>query len=268
MRQLPIESVGIWKRAFDARPDGHDEERARLRTCLLRFRERVGHLVSFIPADMKHYTVHDLSHLDALWETADLIAGESFVLNPAEAFVFGGAVLLHDAGMSVAAYKSGLQEIEAMPEWADAFAAALRQLTENSNDRREASYHETAEVLAITDTLRMLHARKAEELALQAWSYPNSSSEQHYLCEDSDLRSHYGSLIGRIAHSHHWGVKAVESTFSSNLGAFGGMPTDWSVDALKLAILLRCADAAHIDHRRAPRVLLALSRPSGLSFHH
>ena len=63
---------------------------------------------------MRDYTVHDLSHLDALWEMADLIVGTNFILNPAEAFVFGVAVLLHDAGMTVAAYPGGMEELEGM----------------------------------------------------------------------------------------------------------------------------------------------------------
>jgi hypothetical protein len=42
-------------------------------------------------------------------------------------------------------------------------------------------------------------------------------------------------------------------------------PADWEVDALKLAFLLRTADAAHIDDRRAPWFLFALRRPEGIS---
>jgi hypothetical protein len=45
-------------------------------------------------------------------------------------------------------------------------------------------------------------------------------------------------------------------------------PADWEVDALKLAFLLRTADAAHIDDRRAPWFLFALRRPEGISEDH
>ena len=82
----------------------------------------------------------------------------------------------------------------------------------------------------------------------------------------SDLRAYYGSLIGQIAHSHNWNVHILTQKFASTLGAFGGMPAKWTVDAIKVALLLRCEDAAHIDHRRAPRFLLALSKPTGIAF--
>lgn len=44
--------------------------------------------------------------------------------------------------------------------------------------------------------------------------------------------------------------------------------SNWTVDSLKLACLLRAADAAHIDERRAPRFLALLLRPEGTSQHH
>src|SRR4051794_3608286 len=73
-------------------PDAEESDFFRLH--LLGMRERVKPLVSRIAADMPGYTVHDITHLDALWETASLIAPNELTLNPPEAFVFGGAVLL------------------------------------------------------------------------------------------------------------------------------------------------------------------------------
>jgi hypothetical protein len=35
-------------------------------------RTRVEHLVSRIQVDMPHMTVHDVTHLDALWEIASI----------------------------------------------------------------------------------------------------------------------------------------------------------------------------------------------------
>jgi len=49
------------------------------------------------------------------------------------------------------------------------------------------------------------------------------------------------------------------------VGAISSVPSDWTVDPLKLACLLRAADAAHIDERRAPRFLALLLRPQGIS---
>jgi hypothetical protein len=43
------------------------------------------------------------------------------------------------------------------------------------------------------------------------------------------------------------------------------LPPEWSVDPVKVALLLRCADAAHLDQRRAPRFLFTLTNPKGIS---
>jgi hypothetical protein len=259
-----FERTRLWQGAFLPQGDAEDAHRQRLQTALERFRERVGHLLTFIPADMRHYTVHDLSHLDALWEIAELIVGDDFPLNPAEAFVLGGAILLHDAGMTVAAYPGGVGELRSTREWQDAYALISRS---PSGVEKSAEEQELELAAATTNALRLLHARKAEELAVQPWRYP-AKADQTFLLEDSDLRNHYGALIGKIAHSHHWDVQLVCKQLASPLGAFGEMPVEWTVDAIKVALLLRCADAAHIDHRRAPRLLLTLTRPTGISRAH
>ncbi|MBA2593659.1 MAG: hypothetical protein M3495_02490 [Pseudomonadota bacterium] len=53
---------------------------------------------------MPGLTVHDITHLDALWRVADQIAGPDYPINPAEAFVLGGAFLLHDAAHVMAGH--------------------------------------------------------------------------------------------------------------------------------------------------------------------
>lgn len=259
-----IQRTSLWKKAFSHCDDANDKYRDRYNSGLLRFRERVGDLLTFIPGDMKQYTVHDLSHLDALWEMAELIAGENFSLNPAEAFVFGGAVLLHDAGMSVAAYPGGIESIKKMPEWNDSYTWACSILKVDPDAGGTIS---EVQNLAITDVLRKMHAVKAEELATQTWLNP-FDQDQDFLLEDSDLRSHFGRVIGVIAHSHHWSIRRLVGELQPTLGAFGETPLDWAVDCIKVALLLRCADAAHLDHRRAPRLLFALTRPVGIAHTH
>lgn len=255
----------LWIKAFAPHQDGYDEQRERFASALLSFRKRAGNLLTFIPGDMRHYTVHDISHLDALWEMADLIAGEQFTINPAEAFVFGGAVLLHDAGMSLAAYPRGFADLVGTNEWKDALTIARKKCARDDAcaDEVEAD----AKAFALADILRLRHAEKAEELATQYWTNPDDGA-QDYLIEDSNLRSHFGAMIGAIAHSHHWSTRRLFTDLQPNLGAFDSTPSSWTVDSVKVALLLRCADAAHIDHRRAPRLLFGLTRPTGLSFLH
>jgi histidine kinase/DNA gyrase B/HSP90-like ATPase len=80
------------------------------------------------------------------------------------------------------------------------------------------------------------------------------------------LRAFYGPTIGRIAHSHWWSVHKVEEEFE-DLGALANR-TRSLVDRVKLACVLRVADALHLDSRRAPRFLRAITHPRGISSLH
>jgi hypothetical protein len=226
-------------------------------------RENVATLITTIPADCKDLTVHDVTHLDALWEMASIIAGPKYELNPAEAFVLGGAILLHDAGLSVAAFPSGLDELKRTQEWQDLAAAMLRQ--QNLEPTSEAIQSPPPELLGQIKfaLLRALHAQQAERMSSVAWSLPNG--EQIYLLDDPELRQAFGAAIGRVAHSHHWDIERVAGTLLDNVGAGTVLPSEWSVSERKVACLLRCADAAHMDRRRAPTILYAATRPGGLS---
>jgi len=75
-------------------------------------RGKVGLLVAQIAAAIPGLTVHDLTHLDALWETASLVSEGAITLSPAETFVFGASILLHDSAMSLAAYPHGLDDLK------------------------------------------------------------------------------------------------------------------------------------------------------------
>ena len=79
----------------------------------------------------------------------------------------------------------------------------------------------------------------------------------------------YGHLIGQLAASHWWDIDHVASYFSDTaLGASVDCPDEWIVDSIKLACLLRLADVAHIDARRAPNFLRAVRNPNAVSDRH
>jgi histidine kinase/DNA gyrase B/HSP90-like ATPase len=261
-----FENTSLWQGSLGDAAFTHDvEARNRLRERLLDMRSRASHLVSLIPRDMPGLTVHDVSHLDALWETASLIAGPLYPLNPAEAFVFGAAILLHDSAMSLAAYPGGLSEIKATPEWRDAVAYHLRAAgTEITPALIDSASTEISRA-ALADVLRDFHARRAGELPFVEWPSPDGTRES--LMQDSDLRNAYGHIIGQIAASHWWPTSELRK-LPQRVNAGPGVPMDWHVSPLKLACLLRVADAAHVDHRRAPRFLRALIQPEGASAAH
>ncbi len=70
-------------------------------------------------------------------------------------------------------------------------------------------------------------------------------------------------LIGRIAASHHRDRTSLDQELPNIQGAPGFMPQEWSIKAVKIACLLRCADAIQIDQRRASAFALAIHDPRG-----
>jgi hypothetical protein len=253
---LEFETTPIWLNTLaEQASDPHQQARARLRQSFFRFREKCAQLASHIPRDLRDLTVHDITHLDSLWETASLVAGPAFALTPAEAFIFGGAVLLHDAGMSLSSYPRGLADLQDTIEWRD--AAAYYGLDANDNPAEHPAYQ-----AAVFDVLRLRHAQQAERLATLRWHDPQSDSTD-FLLDDAELRDFYGATIGLIAHSHWWNVAALETRLPRLIGAARGIPSPWTVDPIKVACLLRLADAIHIDQRRAPRFLRMLTHPTG-----
>jgi hypothetical protein len=257
---LSIESVPLWANSLKAQSnDPYSGQRDRLRVALLTFRAKVAVLANQIQKSFPNLTVHDVTHLDALWETADLIAGPDYPLNPMEAFVFGGAVLLHDAALCFEAYDNGADGVRNTIQWRDAFAAER----ERHPDVAETESNDAADFAAI----RLLHAEQAATLVDKAWTDPGTG-QPIFLLDDFDLRKRYGPIIGTIASSHHWTVEKVASELQNQINAPGDWPSDWRIDPVKLACLLRCADATHIDNRRAPDFLYALLRRSGVSRDH
>ncbi|OZY83846.1 hypothetical protein CBP51_18690 [Cellvibrio mixtus] len=260
--------TNIWQSGFEPNEDQYDHHRSRLRLAFLSFRERVGQLIQTIPAEIQGLTVHDLSHLDALWDMADILTGDTHGYNPAEIFVLGGAILLHDSAMTVGAYIGGIQEIKQTPEYADAFAQLQSHHPQSPfHTTNKSPADATTEQYAIGEALRIKHAHKAEELATQKWISPIDNSEV-FLIDDTDLRDHFGRAIGRIAHSHHWDIHDIPKKLGTTLGALSGLPKEWTIDQIKIALLLRCIDAMQIDDRRAPRFLSAVRSIGTTSLEH
>jgi hypothetical protein len=129
------ENAPLWKNAFDPRDDGFDKPRSILAVAYQDFRNRVAQLLQQIQKELPLLTLHDITHVDSLWRIASEIAGTDFDLNPAEAFVLGGAFLLHDAAHCRAAFPGGLVELQQTTEWQDSAAQrgiALDTLSEGS----------------------------------------------------------------------------------------------------------------------------------------
>jgi hypothetical protein len=255
-----FENVSLWKSSLGRQEhDQFGDSRDRLRTQFLSFRKNVALLVGRISAQLPDLTLHDVTHLDALWEMADLIAGDNYRLNPLEAFVLGGAILLHDAATCFEAYDGGVDAVRKTEAWKDAFAF----------EQKRGMYTSEQELNSVADfaALRQLHASQAERLAEREWKDPDTQSSM-YLIEDQAIRMHLGRTIGQIAASHHWNIEEVGSKLRNQVNAPADFTREWKIDPVKVACLLRCADALHIDSRRAPDFLYALLRQQGKSQQH
>ena len=197
---------------------------------------------------------------------ASLIAGPDFEINPAEAFVFGCSALLHDAGMTIAAFPGGIEELHRTDEWQDAASHLKDKFSikdKRNYDQLPESYIKQANFAA----LRALHALNAERLLDLQWASSKTGLPQRLLDDDA-LRTAYSRSIGRIAHSHNWSLEKLLDNLNHAIGPAPEIDGRWSIDEIKIALLLRCADAAHIDRRRAPSFDFALSKPKGVSFDH
>ncbi len=262
-----FEKTSLWRNSFE-NPQYQREAEALgiLRESLRDMRGRAENLVSRISRDIPELTVHDVTHLDALWEIASLIAGDNYPLNPAEAYVFGGAVLIHDSAMSLAAYPNGLGEIKNTREWRDAVASRLKMISKKPISR-EQILNPSVEVekAAIADFLREAHANRARDITSLKW--PTTDGGCEFLIQKSELRETYGDIIGRIAASHWWPISQLHD-LPPRVNAGDNIPAAWLVNPFKIACLLRVADIAHIDHRRAPKFLHVIVKPSASSDAH
>ncbi|MGG4093469.1 HD domain-containing protein [Paenibacillus lautus] len=264
------EQTTIWNRnlAVQYESDLYSKERELLRVTFENFRERAKVLASEIHVNLPDFTVHDISHIDALWEMTELITDGDYKLTPPEVFVLGGAFLIHDLGMGLAAFPEGVSELKKSMLWKDTVASLIK----GEDKRRKVTDHELQnpskeiEKEATNEILRLLHAKHAENLAQVSWT--GTDKNKYYLIENSELRESYGKLIGQIAHSHWWSIEELQDKLPTKLGAPGMFPQDWTVDPIKLACLLRVADACHIDDRRAPGFLRAVRKPSSYADKH
>jgi hypothetical protein len=262
-------STSLWRRTLAARENDPDKvPRDRLRAAYEGLRRNAIQLVAQISVDLPQITLHDVRHLDGLWKTADLIAGDNFELTPTEAFVFGAAVLLHDAGHALATISGGLPALKETTAWRDTVAAVM-ETRGQPNPSPALVLNPPPDALdeVLFRVLREIHGRVAETLGQLEIENKTTGARWHIL-EDSAIRTHYGALVGQIAATHNWDVEDLLSRFQNRVGAIADLPANWTIDPIKIACLLRCSDAAQVDQERAPDFLFALLKLRKLSVDH
>lgn len=253
---LEYQSSSIWQKTLapQIEPDLNNKQREQLRAAFESIREKAKQLADEIHVKLPDYTVHGMSHIDALWEMSELIVPKDYTLNPAEVFVLGVAFLLHDLGMALAAFPMGIEGIKKEQIWLDSKNALVKNNKYNE---------ETAEKLATEKTLRVLHGKTAKNLPKISWK--NSQDNDIFLIDNEKFRTSYGDVIGLVAYSHNIPVENLESELPGVLGALPDFPQEWTVDSIKLACIIRLSDAMQIDDRRAPSFLKSIRNPSKYS---
>lgn len=245
----------LWKSSLADHEDGNDNLRKKLRDEFEKARKNVKEILEKIRTDFPALTVHDITHVDSLWQIGSIIAGEDYELNPMEGFILGCSFLMHDAVLSYDA-AGGQDALRATVEWQDFYADYKKDDSLN----KEAQLYETD-----FRTIRFLHAKYAETIYNKLFQRMDGTS--FYIIEDERLRNHLGALICKIAASHHWNIDDVER-LGIQQTALAGYPREWRINPMKLACILRCADAGHIDEKRAPDFLLRLLSLNGVSMDH
>ena len=245
----------LWKASLADHDDSNDYLRKNLRNVFEVARRNAEQILSKIRKDFPALTVHDITHVDSLWQVGSVIAGDKYELNPLEGFVLGCAFLMHDAVLSYDA-AGGQTKLRETTEWQDFYADYKKDISLSSDEQ-----------LYETDfrTIRFLHAKWVTTLYSELFNRTDGSS--FYIIEDENLRNHLGALVCKIAASHHWGIDDVEE-LGIQFTAPAGYPREWHINPMKLACIIRCADAGHIDSMRAPDYLLKLLTVNGVSKNH
>lgn len=242
--------TSLWKRTLGS----DDEDVKPLRDSFLDARKNAAFLLDKIRPDFPNLTIHDITHVDSLWTVADAIIGENYPINPLEGYVLGIAFLIHDAALSYYAV-GGKKELRKTTVWQDAYA-------DGPGKKRKKEFQKECDFTAI----RFLHAENAKKMLSESFKDNNGITVNIH---GTDVYiNHYGHLIGKIAASHHWSIDDVESKLKKQVNPMSGMPNDWKINAQKLACILRCADAGHIDDGRAPDAIYQSLIVNGVSRYH
>jgi hypothetical protein len=264
----PLFQSSIWKSTLDVNSvfsSEHKNEVDLLRTVFLQARKNAAIIAENIKQSQPGLTIHDITHLDSLFETCDLILNEKDNrLNPVEAFVLGCSILFHDLGMALYVWEEEIYEIKKTPEFADLLFDFLYNKFERKPTSTELDNPSNEDLNIVLATIfRLHHAEKAKDLPKKSWKF---NGQEIYIIDNFELREKLGEKIGTIAQSHWWSVETLRSYFKDTISpAPTGYPPLWKIDNIKISCLLRIADFINIDDRRAPTFQFALLRPGNYS---
>jgi len=236
--EIDFRKTKLWKVTIGKNDPDNKECIEKLRNSFESVHEKIADSLGNVRKQFPDYTAHDVSHADALWKMSDVILDDSdLTLNPLEGYILGCSFLFHDLGMCSDVYAS--QSLEETDFWKDSYSIFRKDLD-------EPAAREKANEVAI----RKFHPETASVLPVKCFK---KDPEFFYFIEDQSLRSSFGNIIGKIAASHGKSVEKIEDDFANQiLPCPINFPKDWRINVLKLASILRIADAIHITSDRVP----------------
>lgn len=258
----PYEESKLWQNSFGNIAAG-DDARRRLASEYASAWGKACSLANRIARDAHGLTLHDEAHFSSLWKCADIIAGPNYSLSPAETFIFGMAILIHDAAHTVLAFEGGIESLSQTPEWQDAIASRTSNL---NADGPVAELLPDEKRAVLFDVLRALHAKQAQSILNRGFKHPSLGTD-YYLIDDPTIRNHFAHLVGSVAASHHWNISRLES-LGRQRNAIAPYDKLGPIRPLVLGALMRTADAIQFDAGRAPDFEFALTQPRGTSKDH
>lgn len=247
---MNYETTTLWQNTLGKK----DEMTERLRVSYNTLRNHMAGLLEEVRKDFPNMTVHSIDHADGLWRIASLITGNNYPMNPLEGYVLGCAFLVHDSVLSYKAF-GGKDALRNTCEWQDCYQDIVNTEYDTEEGKQKIDFK----------VIRQLHAKHCTDILSKQFEGLDGNST--YLLSDDELRTHYGELIGKIAASHHWETEKLRE-LPSQVNAHADFPQDWTINPIKLACILRCADAAAIDAGRAPDYLFRLLQLNGVSKDH
>lgn len=236
--EIDFRKTKLWKDTIGKNDPDNKECIEKLRNSFESVHEKIADSLGNVRKQFPDYTAHDVSHADALWKMSDVILDDSdLTLNPLEGYILGCSFLFHDLGMCSDVYAA--QSLEETDFWKDSYSIFRKDLD-------EPAAREKANEVAI----RKFHPETASVLPVKCFK---KDPEFFYFIEDQSLRSSFGNIIGKIAASHGKSVEKIEDDFANQiLPCPINFPKDWEINVLKLASILRIADAIHITSDRVP----------------
>ena len=88
---MDFKKTVLWKNSLGNEQYGYDELREKLIYAFLKAHGNAKYILDKIRNDFPNLTVHDISHVDGLWQVASVIIGSDYKVNPLEGFVLGCA---------------------------------------------------------------------------------------------------------------------------------------------------------------------------------